>query len=160
MSEECRALLDSIVPVTPALNGVTAALHDLTQAVDRCGAAGTGAGPAGGEEEAQQQAVQETVRTPAVAPARGDGGFGRAAEAVHKCAEHIHGYFEAAKNKTLTEEAGTVWSNATYAVEAVQGRTMGALAITEESMRRRATSKAQSGDDAHDDDDGGERAKK
>ena len=163
VSEECRVLLDSIGPVAPALDGVTAALQGLARAVDRRGAAaagaGAGAGPAGGEVGAKCAEPE-----PAPAAAASDGGCGRAAGAVHECADLIYGFFELAKRKTRTEETGTVWSNATYAVEAVQGKAMGALAVTEEAMRRRAGTEAQSGGDADGDqrgeEGGGESAKK
>jgi hypothetical protein len=132
LGEECRALRESIAPVGPALRDMAAAMQGLTDAVNRRD--GTGGG-----EEASQRAVPSPTPAPVPLPVpQGDGGFGRAAEAVRKCADQIGGFFEEATHKTLTEEPGTVWTNATYAVETVQRNAMGALAVTEEAMRRKA----------------------
>lgn len=155
--EECRALRASLAPLPFAIEGAAAALDRVARALaqrqheqEECR-----------QQEQQQQEMQEEEEQKEGMGGNGDGDqaqqtpaaadvsdFERAADDVYKCREQVEGFFEAGKEKARSEEPGTVWTNATFALEAVENKTMGALLVTEEALRDKGRKEGVGGGEA------------
>lgn len=157
--EECRALRSSFAPLPFAIEGAAAALDRVAHALAQRqheqeeGRQQEQEHQQRQEEEQEQQEEEEQQRQEEgqLQEEEGMGGdgdqiqdtpastavsdFERAAEDVSRCREQVCFFFEAGKERARSEEPGTVWTNATFALEAVENKTMGVLVVTEEGLR-------------------------